>query len=102
MNKFIISLLILGSCVLTNYCVSIPEPIRTDVTEYIEIEGVNKDKFILHAGGVTPNGILGSNSLEAVEHSYDNGYRVLEIDFCWTEDNHLVCVHDWDAYYAHR
>lgn len=59
-------------------------------------------QFILHAGGLTPDGIVGSNSLEAVEHSYANGYRYLEIDFCWTEDGELVCVHDWDAYYAHR
>lgn len=90
---------------LTNCYVNIPEPIRTDIIKDIEdvkFENVNKDKFILHAGGVTPNGIVGSNSLEAVEYSYENGYRVLEIDFCWTEDNYLVCVHDWDAYYAHR
>lgn len=58
--------------------------------------------FILHAGGVTPDGKIGSNSIEAIEYSYLRGYRVFEIDFCWTEDNKLVCVHDWDAYYAPR
>lgn len=56
--------------------------------------------YILHAGGVTPDGISGSNSLEALDHSYENGYRIMEIDFCWTEDDQLVCIHDWDAYYA--
>ena len=57
---------------------------------------------VMHAGGVTDSGILGSNSLQAVENSYNNGYRVYEIDFCWTEDGELVCIHDWDAYYAKR
>ena len=56
--------------------------------------------FVRHAGGITPEGITGSNSLEAIEHSYANGYRVMELDFCWTADDHLVCVHDWDAYYT--
>lgn len=59
-------------------------------------------KFILHAGGATPDGIVGSNSLEALDWSYQLGYRLLEMDFCWTEDGDLVCVHDWDAYYAPR
>ena len=59
-------------------------------------------RYILHAGGVTPNGIVGSNSLEALDYSYERGFRVMEMDFCWTEDDYLVCVHDWDAYYAHK
>lgn len=56
--------------------------------------------YILHAGGVTSDGITGSNSLEALEHSYKRGYRTIELDFCFTEDEKLVCVHDFDAYYT--
>lgn len=56
--------------------------------------------YILHAGGVTPDGITGSNSLEALEYSYRRGYRIVELDFCFTEDGELVCVHDFDAYYT--
>jgi glycerophosphoryl diester phosphodiesterase len=51
--------------------------------------------FIAHAGG----GIDGqnySNSLEALEHSYNNGFRYFEIDFSWTSDKQLVCLHDWE------
>lgn len=69
---------------------------------YIPVPQIpESNTYILHAGGTTPDGITGSNSLEALNHSYDLGYRIMEIDFCWTEDNHLVCVHDWDAYYSH-
>ena len=56
--------------------------------------------FVLHAGGVTPAGQAGSNSLEALNHSYAQGYRTLELDFCWTTDDQLVCVHDWQAWYS--
>lgn len=58
-------------------------------------------EYILHAGGVTPAGAVGSNSLEALDYSYQRGYRAMEMDFFWTTDGHLVCVHDWDTYYAH-
>lgn len=57
-------------------------------------------KYILHAGGVTPQGVKGSNSLEALNRSYEQGYRVMEVDFCWTLDGEPVCVHDWKNYYT--
>lgn len=56
--------------------------------------------YILHAGGITPNGAIGSNSIEAAENSYNKGYRVIEMDFCWTLDGELACVHDWGGYYG--
>ena len=57
-------------------------------------------KYIMHAGGVTPNGIVGSNSIQAMQRSYKNGQYWLELDFEWTSDGHLVCTHDWDAWYT--
>lgn len=57
-------------------------------------------QYIMHAGGITPDGIAGSNSVEAMDHSYAQGYHWLEIDFNWTSDGHLACVHDWDAFYS--
>lgn len=56
--------------------------------------------FILHAGGVTSEGTTGSNSLEALNYSYEQGYRDIEMDFCWTGDRDLACVHDWGSYYG--
>lgn len=68
----------------------------------LETAPVLHSKFILHAGGATPQGVTGSNSVEALDWSYQQGYRIMELDFCWTEDGELVCVHDWDAYYARQ
>lgn len=52
-------------------------------------------RFILHMGGMTADGEIGTNSVEAASHSYREGYRWLEIDFNWTKDGSLVCTHDW-------
>lgn len=57
-------------------------------------------RFIIHASGTTPQGTIGSNSIEAINHSYQLGYRTIEIDFTWTSDGRLVCVHDWLNYYG--
>jgi len=50
--------------------------------------------MIAHAGGGI-NGQNYSNSLEALEHNYQQGFRHFEIDFSWTSDAQLVCLHDW-------
>jgi len=50
---------------------------------------------IAHAGG----GIDGkryTNSMQALDFNYERGFDLFEIDFVWTTDNHLVCLHDWD------
>jgi len=51
--------------------------------------------MIAHAGG----GIDGkkyTNSIEALNNSYAKGFRYFELDFSWTSDQQLVCLHDWD------
>ena len=58
---------------------------ETIVEEVVLPESIDYS-YILHAGGITPNGDIGSNSIEATENSYNKGYRVIEIDFCWTLD----------------
>ena len=50
--------------------------------------------MIAHAGGGI-NGINYSNSIEALNHNYAKGFRYFEMDFSWTSDNKLVCLHDW-------
>lgn len=50
---------------------------------------------VMHAGGAVGGKQL-TNSLEAINSSYNNGYYYLEIDFSWTKDNELVCAHDWN------
>ena len=51
--------------------------------------------FILHMGGVTADGQIYTNSIEAADYSYECGYRWMELDFNWTSDGALVCIHDW-------
>lgn len=53
---------------------------------------------VIHAGGVVA-GEIGTNSLEALNNSFYNGYRYIELDFNFTTDGHLVCVHDWEKNY---
>ena len=72
-------------------------PIGPEQTESSTAE--IKADFVLHAGGVTPNGAVGTNSVEALDYSYALGYRYMEIDFCWTSDGRLACVHDWESWY---
>ncbi|MFK8011159.1 MAG: glycerophosphodiester phosphodiesterase family protein [Marinicellaceae bacterium] len=54
-----------------------------------------KPTMIAHAGGGF-EGKRYTNSLEALDESYAKGFRLFEIDFSWTSDNQLVCLHDWE------
>ncbi|KKP59430.1 MAG: hypothetical protein UR53_C0002G0044 [Candidatus Magasanikbacteria bacterium GW2011_GWC2_34_16] len=53
-------------------------------------------QMIAHALGVI-DGIRYSNSYEALEKSYQNGFRFFETDIELTADNKLVLLHDWDG-----
>lgn len=67
----------------------LPSPLRTE--------------RIIHAGGIlwgrdedgnyTP--FAGSNSLEGLEQCLDAGLTTVELDFCFTADGCLACIHDW-------
>ena len=49
---------------------------------------------IAHAGGEY-NGMTYTNSFEALENNLRKGFIFFEIDFSWTSDGQLVCIHDW-------
>ncbi|MGO4704323.1 glycerophosphodiester phosphodiesterase family protein [Microvirga sp. 2MCAF38] len=52
--------------------------------------------FIAHAGGgYEKHGY--TNSLDALESSYKDGFRFFELDFMKTTDGKIVCIHDWGA-----
>jgi len=69
---------------------------------YKDIYGEIKEppQYIIHAGGITPDGKTGTNSIEALDNSVESGGLWIEMDFNWTSDNELVCLHDWDSYYS--
>ena len=54
---------------------------------------------ILHAGGLA-DGVMYSNSKEALSQSYAAGARLIEIDFNYTSDGYLACIHDWHNRFA--
>ena len=48
---------------------------------------------VAHAGGGL-NGQTYTNSIEALNFN-STRFELFEIDFSWTSDGHLVCLHDW-------
>lgn len=50
---------------------------------------------VAHAGGGYRDRTY-TNSIDALEANKNN-YRLFEMDFSWTTDGELVCLHDWDS-----
>ena len=65
-------------------------PSAIPLSEYL----LNKDRFIAHGGGKI-NGKTYTNSLDALNNSYRNGFRLFELDIIKTADNVYVASHDW-------
>ena len=57
----------------------------------------NKGNLIAHGGGGI-DGYIYTNSLEALNQSYENGFRLFELDINLTNDNKLVAVHNWSEW----
>lgn len=57
----------------------------------VELEELER---VAHAGGAAGRQRY-SNSAEAVRESLEKGFRFIELDFVWTSDGHLVCLHGW-------
>lgn len=55
---------------------------------------INNNIYLMHAGGGIDNKAY-TNSIEAIEKSYDEGYRLFEVDVRLTKDGYPVLVHDW-------
>lgn len=55
---------------------------------------------IYHACGITETGQTETNSIDALEHSYKEGVRCVELDFIRTSDEYMVCCHDWTSRYS--
>jgi glycerophosphoryl diester phosphodiesterase len=54
----------------------------------------NLPRYIAHAGG-SYLGKTYSNSIAALDRSYQAGYRLFEVDLNLTTDNEIVLLHDW-------
>jgi glycerophosphoryl diester phosphodiesterase len=74
---------------LAIYDLSIYRPPETSLASPVE------GRLVAHAGGAV-RGLTYTNSRDALDESYANGYRIFELDFDWTSDGRLVLVHDWN------
>ena len=57
-------------------------------------EWYQTNSLIRHAAGGV-DGLTNTNSLEALDETLSAGIRIVEIDFLYTSDGHLICAHDW-------
>ncbi len=73
--------------------------VSTSYHSYNKVTLPELPREIIHAGGEV-EGMLGTNSKEALKASYENGYRFIEIDFVLSSDGEPVCLHDWSSYYS--
>ena len=63
--------------------------------EYIP-EITDRPLLIAHAGGQI-YGYKLTNSKEALDRAYENGFRYIELDFEMTSDREYVLIHDWQS-----
>jgi glycerophosphoryl diester phosphodiesterase len=52
---------------------------------------------VAHAGGGFMEQTY-TNSIKALDHNVEH-FELFEIDFSWTSDDELVCLHDWDKHF---
>ena len=67
----------------------------TKKSEYVSTYSKDRNRFIAHGGGAV-NGHTYTNSLEALNHNYANGFKLFELDIIKTSDGKYVAAHDWN------
>jgi len=121
---FIFVLAAVSACVCLTSCTdSSPAPEYPAYSNPDEAEHLMETKYIIHAAGRLGNNIQtapdggayefdmsttfdganafdGSNAMEGLINSYENGQRVIELDFNFTSDGSLACIHDWYRQYS--
>lgn len=67
---------------------------------FVQNKRIKNNKFIVHRVAHAGGGIDGqtyTNSLEALDLNIKKGFLYFELDFVFTKDGYLVCLHDWEA-----
>ncbi len=60
---------------------------------------IDELRYIQHGGGQVNGRDSVSNSREALEEAADKNNKIVELDFSWTTENELVCLHNWGGAY---
>ena len=63
----------------------------------VQINDFDSDLLVAHAAGEI-DGFVYTNSLEALNNSYREGFKLFELDINKTSDDHYVAVHDWEEW----
>ena len=74
---------------------AVSQLVLSSVSPKTEPDILPEHEYIVHGAGYY-NGIKTTNSLEALENTYENGNRFIELDFNFTSDLRAVCIHDWN------
>src|SRR3989339_95571 len=69
-----------------------------EIRDALQLGSNFKVQRVAHAGGAIDDRTY-TNSLKAIDRNFKDGFLYFEIDFSFTSDNHLVCVHDFEGYY---
>ncbi len=87
---FVIGTLFLGGCV------GFSDETVVEDGETAASPPTGHPTLIAHAGGAV-YGYRYTNSLEALDSAYANGFRFIELDMSLSSDDGIVLVHDWEA-----
>lgn len=72
-------------------------PVDLDKYEPLDegmVEWLKEDTLLAHAMGGIDESVY-TNSLEAFESAYENGFRVYEVDLVVTKEGEVVCSHEY-------
>lgn len=86
----------LGGCDAVEIHAVAAEPFSCENESWDEAR-FNPHRFIAHAGGQI-DGRRYTNSREALDLAYQNGFRLFEIDLIKTGDGRLAAAHDWEKW----
>ena len=86
-SKIVIILMTIITLILSCFIVE-----RMNELKYKSL--VEQHRYVAHGlGGIGEFSY--TNSKEALENSYNNGFKIFETDVKLTSDNQLVCIHGW-------
>ncbi|WP_025640575.1 glycerophosphodiester phosphodiesterase family protein [Schnuerera ultunensis] len=88
-NRKVILIFIIGIIILGLFMIN-----RNSIALNINNKKLSPPSLVAHAGGAI-YGFKLTNSLEALEESHKNGFKLIEMDFEWTSDGKIVAIHDW-------
>ena len=81
----------------SNFMIRMPQktPLTPETSNRFTSElSSDPSRYIAHAGG-SISGKTYTNSLEALNNTYQQGYRMFELDIITTSDHKFVAAHDW-------